>query len=117
MGDAEDKIEIPFRPGLEKVPVAISQVCYLDGDHGVLEYRGYPIAELAQNASFEEASYLLLFSKLPTRAELDSFTLDLVRHRRLKFGIVDMLKCLPDGGHPMHALQAAVAAMGMFYPG
>ncbi len=117
MGDSEEKVEYPFRPGLEKVPVAISKVCFLDGDVGILEYRGYGIEDLAKNSTFEEVAYLLLFGQLPTASELERFSRDLVRHRRLKFGIVDMMKCLPDSGHPMHALAAAVSAMGMFYPG
>src|SRR6185295_7397256 len=117
MGEAEERVEIPFRPGLEKVPVAVSKVCYLDGDIGSLEYRGFPIEELARRSTYEEVSYLLVFGSLPTRTELERWSGDLVRHRRLKFGIIDMMKCLPDGGHPMHALQSAVSAMGMFYPG
>src|SRR6185295_13027406 len=104
-------------PGLEKVPVTISKVCYLDGDVGSLQYRGYPIEELSRRSTYEEVASLLLFGGLPTRTQLERFSRDLVRHRRLKFRIIDMMKVLPDGGHPMHALQAAIAAMGMFYPG
>src|SRR5690242_16151967 len=86
--ETEDRAEIAFIPGLEKFPVPIAKVCYLDGHHAILEYRGYRIEDLARNASFEEISYLLLFGKLPAAAELDRFTRDLSRHRRLKFGIV-----------------------------
>ncbi len=103
-------------PGLAGVPCAESAISFIDGEHGILEYRGIPIQELAENSTFEETTYLLLFGKLPTSAELEKFTHDLVYHRRIKFRIVDLLKCLPETGHPMDALQAAVAALGMFYP-
>jgi citrate synthase len=59
----------------------------------------------------------LLFGRLPTSAEFQQWTADVTHHRRIKFRIVDLLKCLPEQGHPMDALQAAVAALGMFYPG
>jgi citrate synthase len=107
---------IPFIPGLDGVPAARSSVCFIDGDQGVLEYRGYPIETLADRSTFEETSYLLLWGKLPSRAELDKFTRDLAANRDVRFRLVDLLKCLPDTGHPMEALQAAIAALGMFYP-
>ncbi len=104
-------------PGLAGVPVARSGICYLDGSVGKLQYRGYSVEELSEHCSFEEVGYLLLFEKLPTLRELDRFRLELTRERRVKFRIIDMLKTLPEGGHPMDALTAAVAAMSMFYPG
>src|SRR5207253_8469371 len=61
--------------------------------------------------------YLLLYNRLPTRLELERFTADIARHRRIKFKIIDLIKCLPETGRPMDALQAAVAALGMFYTG
>lgn len=106
----------PYRPGLEKVPAAISSVCYLDGDIGVLEYRGYRIEELAAKCTYEEAAYLLLNSDLPTAAELREFSAALTSHRRLKPQVVDLMRILPRDGHPMHALEVSVAATGMFYP-
>ena len=106
----------PFIPGLAGVPAAESGISFIDGERGILEYRGIPIQDLAEHSTFEETTYLLLFGKLPTRAELDKYVEDLTHHRRLKFRIIDLLKCLPENGHPMDALQAAVAALGMFYP-
>jgi citrate synthase len=106
-----------FVPGLAGVPVARSSVCYLDGKVGKLQYRGYPIEALAEKCSYEEVVYLLLFGALPGRATLESFKAELARERRLKFRIIDLLKALPESGHPMDALTAAVAAMGMFYEG
>jgi len=107
---------IPFVPGLDGVPAAKSSICWIDGDQGILEYRGYPIEDLAAESTFEETSYMLLWDKLPNRAELEKFTRDLQTNRDVRFRLIDLLKCLPDTGHPMEALQAAIAALGMFYP-
>ena len=107
---------VPFVPGLDGVPAAQSSICFIDGDQGVLEYRGYPIESLAEHSTFEDTSYLLLWGKLPARAELDKFTRDLASNRDVRFRLIDLLKCLPDTGHPMEALQASIAALGMFYP-
>jgi citrate synthase len=106
-----------YSPGLANVPVAESNVCYLDGSIGKLQYRGYPIEVLSERCTFEEVAYLLLFGELPRRAELERFDRELRNARPIKFRILDMLKLLPDSGHPMDALSAAIAAMGMFYPG
>lgn len=106
-----------FMPGLAGVPAARSGISDVDGQNGILEYRGIRIEELAAKSTFLETAYLLLFSRLPTRMELERFTADVTRHRRVKFKITDLIKCLPEQGHPMDALQAAVAALGMFYPG
>jgi citrate synthase len=106
-----------FMPGLAGVPAAKSAISDVDGTRGVLEYRGIRVEELCQHSSFLETSYLLLFGRLPTVDELQRWEQDITRHRRIKFRIVDLLKVLPEHGHPMDALQAAVAALGMFYPG
>lgn len=106
-----------FMPGLAGVPAARSAVSDVDGQRGVLEYRGIRIEELCSQSSFLETSYLLMFGHLPTRSELDRFIHDVTHHRRIKYRIVDILKYLPEHGHPMDALQAAVAVLGMFYPG
>ncbi|HJK90300.1 MAG TPA: citrate synthase [Polyangiaceae bacterium LLY-WYZ-15_(1-7)] len=106
-----------YVPGLAGVPAARSSVCLIDGQVGKLQYRGYPIEQLAESCSYEEVVYLLLFGELPTKAQLESFDAELKEERGLKFRIVDVLKNLPERGHPMDALTAAVACMGMFYPG
>ncbi len=106
-----------FMPGLAGVPAAKSAISDVDGTRGVLEYRGIRVEELCQHSSFLETSYLLLFGRLPNAAELAQWVSDVTHHRRIKFRIVDLLKVMPEHGHPMDALQAAVAALGMFYPG
>lgn len=106
-----------FMPGLAGVPAAKSAVSDVDGERGVLEYRGIRIEDLCAQSSFLETAYLLLLGRLPSKPELTQFVIDITRHRRIKYRIVDLIKCLPEQGHPMDALQASVAALGMFYPG
>jgi len=106
-----------FMPGLAGVPAARSAVSDVDGQRGVLEYRGIRIEDLSARSTFLETASLLLFGRLPAKLELERFTSDIALHRRIKYRIIDLLKCLPEQGHPMDALQAAVAALGMFYPG
>lgn len=105
-----------FFPGLAGVPAAKSTISYVDGLQGILEYRGIRIEQLAKHSSFLETTWLLLFKDLPTQQDLQQFTLDITHHRQIKYRIRDLLKCLPEHGHPMDALQAAVAALGMYYP-
>lgn len=105
-----------FSPGLAGVPAAKSSISFVNGETGLLEYRGIRIEELAAHSTFLETTYLLLYGRLPTRMELDRFSSDVINHRRIKYRIIDLIKCLPEHGHPMDALQAAVAALGMFYP-
>jgi citrate synthase len=108
--------QIELRPGLADVPVAESAISYIDGKNARLEYRGIAVETLARASCFEETTYLLLKGDLPRQKELAEFDEQLRNHRRIKFRLIDLIKCLPETGHPMYALQAAVAAMGMFYP-
>lgn len=103
-----------FMPGLAGIPAAKSAVSDVDGERGVLEYRGIRVEELCKRSSYLETTYLLLFGHLPTRSALARWEQDIALHRRLKYSIIDLMKCLPEQGHPMDALQAAVAALGMF---
>jgi len=107
---------IDYYPGLAGIPAARSKISYLDGQRGILEYRGILVQDLAEKSNFLETAYLLLFEDLPTLEQLNQFTNDLIEHRKIKYRITDLIKCLPEHGHPMDALQAAVAALGMFYP-
>lgn len=106
-----------FMPGLAGIPAAKSAVSDVDGERGVLEYRGIRVEELCERSSFLETTYLLLFGRLPDEATLNKWQQDVIHHRRVKYSIIDLMKCLPEQGHPMDALQAAVAALGMYYPG
>jgi citrate synthase len=104
-----------YKPGLEGIPAAQSSISYVDGQKGILEYRGIRIEELASKSTFLETSYLLIWGELPTKEELDSFKNEIRYHRRIKYRIRDMMKCFPETGHPMDALQASAAALGLFY--
>ncbi len=106
-----------FMPGLAGVPAATSSISDVDGQRGVLEYRGIRVETLCSKSSYLETAYLLLFGHLPSATEFQRWVIDITHHRRVKFRIIDLLKILPESGHPMDALQAAVAALGMFYPG
>ncbi len=111
------KHDIPcYSPGLAGIPVAESAVSTIDGQQGALAYRGIDIEELAEKSSYEETSYLLIYGKFPTAEELQQWDEELRYHRRIKFRIRDMMKCFPESAHPMDALQASVAVLGMYYP-
>jgi citrate synthase len=104
-----------YRPGLEGIPVAQSRISYVDGKQGILEYCGIRIEELALKSSFLETAYLLIWGELPTKEELEAFEHEIRYRRRIKYRIRDMMKCFPETGHPMDALQASAAALGLFY--
>jgi citrate synthase len=105
-----------YKPGLEGVPATQSNISYVDGQKGVLEYRGINVEELCKHSNFLETSHLLIFGELPKASEITRFEYDVLYRRRIKYRIRDMIKCFPDNGHPMDALQSCVAALGMFYP-
>jgi citrate synthase len=104
-----------YSPGLENVPAARSSICFIDGQTGQLEYRGIPITELAQKSNFLETAYLLIWGELPNQEDFDVFEQEIIHHRRIKYQIRDAMECFPESGHPMDALQASVAALGLFY--
>ena len=105
-----------YLPGLAGVPATQSNISDIDGEKGLLSYRGYSIEELAKNSSFEETTLLLLDGRLPSASELDEFKQQLVANRVLKFTTRGMMKNLPPAGHPMDMLQTVVASLGMYNP-
>ena len=107
--------EKQYVPGLAGIPATESAISYIDGNAGVLEYRGYPIAELAANSTFEEVTFLLWNGRLPTTAELAEFDAALKAKRKVPKGLLELIKQLPKDGHPMDALQTAVCALAMFH--
>src|ERR1700757_1103674 len=94
--------------GLEGVVATTSGICYIDGDRGVLAYRGIDIHELADNSTFEETCYLLWFGKLPNRKELGDLNGSLAEERRLDPAIVNLLRQAPRHALPMDVLRTAV---------
>ncbi len=104
-----------YKPGLENIPATKSSISYVDGKEGILEYRGIKIEELAAKSSFLETAYLLIWGTLPSEIQLKEFETNILYHRRIKYRIRDMMKCFPETGHPMDALQTSAAALGLFY--
>jgi len=102
--------------GLEGVVACNSSICYIDGEKGVLAYRGIDIHELADNSTFEEVCYLLWFGKLPTRKELQELSVQLWRERKLDAGIVSYLRQAPKHALPMDVLRTTVSALSYFDP-
>jgi citrate synthase len=108
--------EAEYKPGLEDVPAAKSAVSLLDGKKARLEYRGIPVEALAKESTFEETAWLLIKGDLPTQKQLADFDHELRQRRSIHFRLKDLIRCMPGTGHPMDALHASVAALGMFYP-
>ena len=104
---------IPTR-GLEGVVAANSSICYIDGDAGVLAYRGIDIHELAEHSSFEETCYLLWFGRLPKRAELDDLKRKLAEERKLDPAVYEMMRRIPKIAGPMEVLRTVVSALSFY---
>ena len=100
--------------GLEGIVATVSSICYIDGDAGVLSYRGIDIHELAEHSTFEETTYLLWFGKLPTAEELNAFTEDLAKGRVLDGKIIDLLRSVPSSGSPMEVLRTAISLLSLY---
>ncbi|MDM7272897.1 citrate/2-methylcitrate synthase [Sulfurihydrogenibium azorense] len=94
--------------GLAGIPVVKSSISYVDGENGILEYRGIPIQELVENSNFLELSYLLIFGKIPDENELLKFELDIKENLKYFERILDIVKSLPENLHPMKILQSLV---------
>jgi len=102
--------------GLEGVVAAETQLCDLDGAHGRLAYRGYDIADLARQATFEQVVYLLLHGELPKPAQLDAFVVALTAARAIPAELIQAFRLMPKDTDPNRPLQAAIAILGMFDP-
>jgi len=100
--------------GLEGVVATNSSICYIDGDRGILAYRGIDIHELADNSSFEETCYLLWFGRLPKRDELKDLQQKLAGERKLDPAIIDFLRRAPKTALPMDVLRTAVSALSFY---
>jgi citrate synthase len=110
-------LTIPRAPkGLEGIVATTSKICYIDGDQGVLAYRGIDIHELADHSTFEETCYLLWNGKLPTRNELKQLQERLAAERTLPPVAIDFLRGTPKGAMPMDVLRTAVSMLGLYDP-
>lgn len=108
---------ITLDTGYKNTGATKSAITFLDGELGVLRYRGYPIEELAEKASFLEVSYLLIYGELPTQAQLDAFKARITRHTNLHEDIKKIFDAFPSTAHPMGVLSSVVSALTAFYPG
>ncbi len=107
-------ISTPTAKGLEGIVATTSRICYIDGDRGVLAYRGIDVHELAEHSSFEETCYLLWFGRLPNRSELKDLQRRLAEERHLDPAIVRFLRDAPRSALPMDVLRTAVSALAFY---
>ena len=108
---------ITLDPGYKNTGSCISDITYLDGENGILRYRGYDIADLANNSSFIEVSYLLIFGELPSKSKLQEFENDIKEELIVHEDIKTILKSFPTGAHPMGILASLTSALISFNPG
>ena len=106
---------ITLDPGFMNTASCESAITYIDGDNGILRYRGYPIEQLAAKSTFIETSYLLIYGHLPTPAELSQFTEDIKMHTMVHEDLRRFFDGFPRDAHPMPVLSSAVSALSTFY--
>ncbi len=112
---ARDHDVFSFDPGFGVTAATESKITYIDGDAGVLLYRGYPVEQLAEKSSFMEVSYLLLDGQLPSRAQLEKFTRDISRHTMINESLLRFFNGFHHNAHPMAMVSAVIASMSAFY--
>jgi citrate synthase len=106
---------VTFDPGMVNTASCTSAITFIDGDAGILRYRGYPIAELAEHATFLEVAYLLIYGELPDSAALDDFAGRICDHTMLHESLRQFFDGFPKDAHPMAVLSSAVSALSTFY--
>ena len=107
---------ITFDIGYKNTGVTKSAITFLDGELGILKYRGYPIEQLAEKSSFIEVSYLLIYGELPTEEQLKTFQYEISRHTLVHEDMKKFFDGFPSKAHPMGQLSSLVCAMSAFYP-
>ncbi|HVS32557.1 MAG TPA: citrate synthase [Thermoanaerobaculia bacterium] len=107
---------ITYDPGYANTGACSSSITFIDGERGILRYRGYPIEELARRASFVEVAYLLVYGELPSADELVAFAERLTRHTLLHEDMKKFFEGFPNSAHPMAILSAMVASLSAYYP-
>jgi citrate synthase len=105
-----------FKQGLEDIVAAPSSICFIDGEKGILSYRGIDIHELAEKSNFEEVCYLLWFSRLPKQRELDDLAETLARNRAVPSNVFEIMRKFPQDANPMEVLRTAVSALSLYDP-
>ncbi|MBE9503290.1 MAG: citrate synthase [Proteobacteria bacterium] len=104
-----------FDPGFKSTASCESEVTFINGEEGILLYRGYPIEELAEKSNFLEVCYLILYGELPTREEYDNFVTIITHHTMVHEGFKDFIKGFRPNAHPMAVMVGMVGAMSSFY--
>jgi len=107
---------VTLDPGFVNTAACSSEITYIDGDAGILRYRGYPIEQLAEKSTFLEVSYLLIYGYLPTTEQLADFTERVTHHTLLDEDFKTFFSAFPRNAHPMAVLSSAVSALSSFYP-
>ncbi len=102
-------------PGFVNTASCVSGITFIDGEQGILQYRGYPIEQLAEQATFIEVAYLLIYGELPTADQLEDFRLKIARRMMLDERLKELYRFFPRGAHPMQVLAAGVMALGAFH--
>jgi len=115
--DDDDFGLMSYDPGFKNTAACESRITYIDGDRGVLLYRGFPIEQLAENASFLETAYLLLDGELPAQAQLAEWTYNITVHTMLHENVKKFMEGFRYDAHPMGMLLSTVGALSTFYPG
>ncbi|XP_074286167.1 citrate synthase, glyoxysomal-like [Silene latifolia] len=105
-----------YDPGYLNTAPVRSKICYIDGDEGILRYRGYPIEELAESSSFLEVAYLLMYGNLPSKGQLADWEFAVSQHSAVPQGILDIIQSMPHDAHPMGVLVSAMSALSIFHP-
>jgi citrate synthase len=114
--DDDDFGLMTYDPAFTNTAAARSAVTYIDGDAGILEYRGYPIEQLAEQSTFIEVAYLLVHGELPNRQQLDEWTHEITIHTFVHENVKDFIKGFRHDAHPMGMLLGSVGALSTFYP-
>jgi citrate synthase len=107
---------ITLDPGLGNTGSCTSAITFLDGENGILRYRGYPIEQLADGSTFLEVAYLLIWGELPTREQLDRFSADVTHHTLIREEMRHFFDSFPADAHPMAVLASGTVGMSTFYP-
>jgi citrate synthase len=112
----EDFGLMTYDPAFTNTASCISRITYIDGDAGILRYRGYPIEQLAEKASFLEVAHLLLHGELPSHSQLNAFTHNVTYHTMVHENVRELMDGFRYDAHPMGMLTSTIAALSTFYP-
>src|SRR6202051_870024 len=114
--DPDDFGMMSYDPAFSNTALCQSKITYIDGDKGILRYRGYSIEELAEKSTYLETAYLILYGELPNRAQLDEWAYNITHHTFIHESVKKFLDGFHYDAHPMGMMISAIAALSTFYP-